>query len=71
MARPGRSAATLDDWLDWEQRLPSPKPNGTVPNGINLRRNLGRIRWLVSLACGVFATLWCKAVEPPVRMVGV
>lgn len=44
---------------------------GTGVNGINLGRKLVRIRWLVSLACGVFARVWCKAVEPPVRMVGV
>jgi len=41
MAKTGRPAAALDDWLDWQQRLESQKASGALSNTAQVYGDLG------------------------------
>jgi hypothetical protein len=56
MARTGRPAATLDDWLDWQQRLESQKASGLSVDVYCLQEGVTRssfYRWYQRLKSGV------------------
>ena len=56
MARTGRPVATLDDWLDWQQRLKSQKASGLSVDVYCLQEGITRssfYRWLGRLKNGV------------------
>lgn len=56
MARTGRPAATLDDWLDWQQRLESQKASGLSVDVYCLQEGVTRssfYRWHQRLKSGV------------------
>lgn len=56
MARTGRSAATLDEWLDWQQRLESQKASGLSVDVYCLQEGVTRssfYRWYQRLKSGV------------------
>jgi len=56
MARSGRPAAALDDWLDWQQRLESQKASGLSVDVYCLQEGVARssfYRWLRRLKNGV------------------
>ena len=60
MARTGRPAATLDDWLDWQQRLESQKASGLSVDVYCLQEGVTRssfYRWYQRLKSGVPASL--------------
>jgi hypothetical protein len=56
MGRTGRPAATLDDWLDWQQRLESQKASGLSVDVYCLQEGVTRssfYRWYQRLKSGV------------------
>ena len=56
MARTGRPAATLDEWLDWQQRLESQKASGLSVDVYCLQEGVTRssfYRWYQRLKSGV------------------
>jgi hypothetical protein len=56
MARTGRPAATLDEWLDWQQRLESQKASGLSVDVYCLQEGVTRssfYRWYQRLKRGV------------------
>jgi hypothetical protein len=56
MAKTGRPAATLDDWLDWQQRLKSQQASGLSVDVYCLQEGVTRssfYRWLGRLKNGV------------------
>ena len=56
MARTGRPAATLDDWLDWQQRLKNQKASGLSVDVYCLQEGVTRssfYRWFGRLKNGV------------------
>jgi len=56
MARTGRPAATLDDWLDWQQRLKSQKASGLSVDVYCLQEGVTRsnfYHWFGRLKNGV------------------
>ncbi len=56
MARTGRPAATLDDWLDWQQRLESQQASGLSVEVYCLQEGVTRssyYRWFQRLKNGV------------------
>ena len=60
MARTGRPAATLDEWLDWKQRLESQKASGLSVDVYCLQEGVTRssfYRWQERLKSGVPASL--------------
>jgi hypothetical protein len=60
MARTGRPAATLDEWLDWQQRLESQKASGLSVDVYCLQEGVTRssfYRWHDRLKSGVPASL--------------
>ena len=60
MARTGRPAATLDEWLDWQQRLESQKASGLSVEVYCLQEGVSRstfYRWQDRLRNGVPAAL--------------
>ena len=60
MARTGRPAATLDEWLDWQQRLASQKASGLSVDVYCLQEGVTRssfYRWHGRLKSGVPASL--------------
>ena len=60
MARSGRPAAALDDWLDWQQRLASQKASGLSVEVYCLQEGVSRstfYRWQQQLKNGVPAAL--------------
>jgi hypothetical protein len=60
MARTGRPAATLDEWLDWQQRLASQKASGLSVDVYCLQEGVTRssfYRWHRRLKSGVPASL--------------
>ena len=60
MARAGRPAATLDEWLDWQQRLASQKASGLSIDVYCLQEGVTRssfYRWQARLRNGVPAAL--------------
>jgi hypothetical protein len=60
MARPGRPAATLDEWLDWQERLASQKASGLSIDVYCLQEGVARssfYRWQRQLKQGVPAAL--------------
>jgi transposase-like protein len=60
MARSGRPAAALDDWLDWQQRLASQKASGLSVEVYCLQEGVTRstfYRWQQQLKNGVPAAL--------------
>jgi hypothetical protein len=60
MARTGRPAATLDEWLDWQQRLACQKASGLSVDVYCLQEGVTRssfYRWYQRLKCGVPASL--------------
>jgi hypothetical protein len=60
MAKTGRPAATLDEWLDWQQRLASQKASGLSVDVYCLQEGVTRssfYRWHRRLKSGVPAAL--------------
>ena len=60
MAKNGRPPASLDDWLDWQQRLESQKASGLSIDVYCLQEGVARssfYRWHRRLKDGVPATL--------------
>ena len=60
MAKNGRHPASLDDWLDWQQRLASQKASGLSIEVYCLQEGVSRstfYRWQQQLKNGVPATL--------------
>ena len=60
MARTGRPAATLDEWLDWQQRLASQQASGLSVDVYCLQEGVTRssfYRWHGRLKSGVPASL--------------
>jgi hypothetical protein len=60
MAKNGRPAASLDDWLDWQQRLASQKTSGLSVDVFCLQEGVARAnfyRWQNRLKNGVPASL--------------
>ena len=60
MAKGGRPPASLDDWLDWQQRLASQKASGLSIEVYCLQEGISRstfYRWQQQLKNGVPATL--------------
>jgi hypothetical protein len=60
VARTGRPAATLDEWLDWQQRLESQKSSGLSIDVYCLQEGVARssfYRWHRRLKDGVPAAL--------------
>ena len=60
MARTGRPSATLDEWLDWKQRLESQKASGLSVDVYCLQEGVTRssfYRWYQRLKSGVPASL--------------
>jgi hypothetical protein len=60
MARTGRPAATLDEWLDWQQRLACQKASGLSVDVYCLQEGVTRssfYRWHRRLKSGVPAAL--------------
>ena len=60
MARTGRPAATLDEWLDWNQRLECQKASGLSVDVYCLQEGVTRssfYRWYQRLKSGVPASL--------------
>jgi hypothetical protein len=56
MARTGRPAAALDDWLDWQQRLESQKASGLSVDVYCLQEGVTRssfYRWYQRLKSGI------------------
>jgi hypothetical protein len=60
MARTGRPAATLDEWLDWQQRLESQQASGLSVDVYCLQEGVTRssfYRWHDRLKSGIPASL--------------
>jgi hypothetical protein len=60
MARTGRPAATLDEWLDWKQRLESQQASGLSVDVYCLQEGVTRssfYRWHDRLKSGIPASL--------------
>ena len=60
MAKNGRPPASLDDWLDWQQRLESQKASGLSVEVYCLQEGVSRstfFRWHQQLKNGIPASL--------------
>jgi hypothetical protein len=66
MARTGRPAATLDDWLDWQQRLESQKASGLSVDVYCLQEGVTRssfYRWYQRMKNGIPESLIEEAAD--------